>query len=430
MRVLVIGAGGREHALCWKLAQSPLVEKVICLPGNPGIAFEDKCECYEEKINYKTDLGRKRVIEIAQNQRIDLTVVGPEEPLVWGIVDDFRQEGLKIIGPDARAACLEGSKDYAKAFMKKYGVRTPFSQTVDNYEEACKRVEHIANFPVVIKADGLAAGKGVFICSSKTEALNALEETMKMEKFGESGKRVLIEEFLQGVEVSVLALTDSKVIKPLLSSKDHKRLLDKDKGPNTGGMGVVSPNPVMTEEVYQDFVRSCLNPTIKGIRESGFDYRGIIFFGLMVKDNKCSVLEYNVRMGDPETQSILPLMTSDFMEHLIQTEKAQLEQTKLSWRDGFCVNVVLASQGYPEDYEKGKKITGFDSQDVKENAKVFFAGVGKSNDGLLINQGGRVLCVSSSDHTLEDARRKAYKGIKSLIFEGSYYRKDIGFLNE
>jgi len=228
----------------------------------------------------------------------------------------------------------------------------------------------------------------------------------------------------------VLALTDSKIIKPLLSSKDHKRLLDKDKGPNTGGMGVVSPNPVMTEEVYQDFVRSCLNPTIKGIRESGFDYRGIIFFGLMVKDNKCSVLEYNVRMGDPETQSILPLMTSDFMEHLIQIEKAQLEQTKMSWRDGFCVNVVLASQGYPGAYEKGKKITGYDSQELKENAKVFFAGVGKNADGFLINQGGRVLCVSSIDHTLEIARRKAYNAAKSLNFEGSYYRKDIGSLFE
>ncbi|MFP4461582.1 MAG: phosphoribosylamine--glycine ligase [Thermotogota bacterium] len=426
MRVLVIGSGGREHAICWKLSQSPKVEKVICLPGNPGIAFEDKCECIEEGIDYKTANGRKRVLEIVKFHHIDFTIVGPEEPLVHGVVDDFRQEGLKIIGPEKRAALLEGSKDYAKAFMSQYGVRTPYSETVDDYEDARKTVDGLSVFPIVIKADGLAAGKGVYICSTKAEALNALEEVMKNEKFGASGKRVLIEEFIDGEEISVLALTDSKVIKPLLSSKDHKRLLDNDKGPNTGGMGVVTPNPVMTEAVYQDFIHACLNPTIKGLKESGVDYRGIIFFGLMVKDKKCYVLEYNVRMGDPETQSILPLMSSDFMELLIQTEKAQLEQTDICWHDGVCVNVVLASMGYPEVYEKGKRITGYDASYFNSDVKVFFAGVGKGIEGKLINQGGRVLSVSAIGHSIFDARKKAYEVMKHVTFDGSYYRKDIG----
>ncbi|MEA1885445.1 MAG: phosphoribosylamine--glycine ligase, partial [Thermotogota bacterium] len=282
MKVLVIGSGGREHAICWKLAQSQGVEKVICLPGNPGISLEEKCECLNERIDYKTQTGRNRVVEIAINYGVDLTVVGPEEPLVYGIVDDFRQKGLRVIGPEKAAARLEGSKDYAKAFMAKYGVRAPFSQTVSDYEEACKSIEQQFQFPIVIKADGLAAGKGVYICSSKGEAKEAVDELMNREKFGESGKRVLIEEFLEGEEVSILALTDSKVIVGLLSSKDHKRLLDDDKGPNTGGMGVISPNRVMTEDVYDDFINAILNPTLKGIKASGFDYRGIIFFGLMV----------------------------------------------------------------------------------------------------------------------------------------------------
>jgi phosphoribosylamine--glycine ligase len=426
MKVLVIGSGGREHAICWKLAQSPSVEKVMCLPGNPGISLEEKCECLNERIDYKTKTDRNRVVEIALNDGIDLTIVGPEEPLVHGIVDDFRQKGLRIIGPEKAAARLEGSKDYAKTFMAKYGVRTSFSQTVNHYEEACKSIEQLSQFPIVIKADGLAAGKGVYICSSKGEAKEAVDELMNKGKFGESGKRVLIEEFLEGEEVSVLALTDSKVIVPLLSSKDHKRLLEGDKGPNTGGMGVVAPNPVMTDEIYNDFVSAILNPTLKGIKASGFDYRGIVFFGLMVKDKRCYLLEYNVRMGDPETEAILPLMASDLAELFLHTEQSKLDETRLKWHPGFCVNLILASEGYPNAYKKGKVITGCDRSIVQDESKVFFAGVGLNDKSELINTGGRVLSVSSTGDDLESTREKAYKTIKKISFEGSFYRKDIG----
>lgn len=426
MKVLVIGSGGREHAICWKLAKSPQVEKVICLPGNPGISLEEKCECLHEQIDYKTQRGRNRVVEIALNHGVDLTVVGPEEPLVHGIVDDFRQKRIRIIGPEKAAARLEGSKDYAKAFMAKYGVRAPFSQTVSNHEEACKNIEQRSQFPIVIKADGLAAGKGVYICSSKGEAKEAVDELMKREKFGESGKRVLIEEFLEGEEVSILALTDSKGIAPLLSSKDHKRLLDGNKGPNTGGMGVVAPNPVMTDEIYDDFVSAILNPTLKGIKSSGFDYRGILFFGVMVKDKKCYLLEYNVRMGDPETQAILPLMSSDLAELFQQVERTRLDETQIRWHSGYCVNLVLASEGYPNAYQKGKSITGYDSSFVQANSKVFFAGVTKNSKSEFINTGGRVLSISSTGDDLESARKKAYQTMKNITFEGSFYRKDIG----
>ena len=426
MNVLVIGSGGREHALCWKLAQSDRVTKVIALPGNPGIAAEDKCECHEEIIDYHTREGRERAGEIARQYDVELTLVGPEDPLVHGIVDDFRKMGLKIIGPDKKAAELEGSKDFAKSFMKKYNIRTPFSKTVQDYKLACEEIERISDYPIVIKADGLAAGKGVYICESKQEALKALEELMEKLKFGKSGNKVLIEEFIDGDEVSILALTDSRVIKPFLSSKDHKRLLENDKGPNTGGMGVIAPNPQMSIEVYEDFVQSCLNPTLKGIRESGFDYRGIIFFGLMVKNKKCYVLEYNVRMGDPETQAVLPLMESDLATHLVQTENKQLEKATIIWNGGYCVNVVLASQGYPDGYQKGNALNGWNEPALKKLAKVFFAGVGKNDEGALVNTGGRVLSVSSVGNELEKARQKAYQAMKKISLEGSFYRKDIG----
>jgi len=430
MKILVIGSGGREHALCWKLAQSDNVEKVIALPGNPGIAAEEKCECQEEIIDYHTGEGRARAVKIARLHDVDLTLVGPEDPLVQGIVDDFRKAGLKIIGPDKQAAQLEGSKDFAKSFMNQYNIRTPFSKTFQDYKLACEEIERISDYPIVIKADGLAAGKGVYICESKQDAMKALEEMMEKLKFGKSGHKVLIEEFIDGEEVSILALTDSRVIKPFLSSKDHKRLLDHDKGPNTGGMGVIAPNPLMSEAVYEDFIQFCLNPTLKGIRESGFDYRGIIFFGLMVKKSKCYVLEYNVRMGDPETQAVLPLMESDLATHLIHTHNGQLEKSDMVWNGGFCVNVVLASQGYPNGYQKGKFISGWDEPALQEQAKVFFAGVGKNDAGVLVNTGGRVLSVSSVDGELKKARQKAYQAIQSITLEGSFYRKDIGVFKD
>ena len=344
------------------------------------------------------------------------------------IVDDFRKAGLRVLGADFRAAQLEASKGFAKEFMKEYAIRTPLSESYQDYERAAERIRAWESFPLVIKADGLAAGKGVYICTSEKEALYALEELMKMKKFGESGNKVLIEEFIEGEEVSILALVDGKSIRPLLSSKDHKRLLEADNGPNTGGMGALAPNPIMGGEIYQDFVLSCLNPTLEGIIDRGFDYRGIIFFGLIVRGGICYLLEYNVRMGDPETQSVLPLLESDLMRLFLETEASNLEEAQIEWKRGACVNVVMASKGYPYAYEKGKRITGYDDPRLKGEVKLFFAGVSKDADSRIISSGGRVFSVSAVDNNLSLAREKAYDAIKVIEFQGVYYRKDIGKL--
>lgn len=426
MKVLVIGSGGREHAICWKLSQSEMVETVICLPGNPGIGLEEKCHCHEETLDYKSVEGRRRALEIARSYDVSFTVIGPEEPLVYGIVDDFRKAGLKVLGPDSRAAQLEGSKAFAKEFMSEYGIRTPLSQLHTDYEKAAEKIKDCDAFPLVIKADGLAGGKGVYICASKKEALDALDELMKTKKFGESGREVLIEEFIEGEEISVLALVDGKAIRPLLSSKDHKKLLDADKGPNTGGMGAIAPSPIMNDILNQDFVESCLNPTLEGIINRGFDYRGIIFFGLMVRRDKCYLLEYNVRMGDPETQSVLPLLESDLMRLFLETEESRLEGTPIKWKKDACVNISVASKGYPYAYEKGKIIKGYDDPKLEEDIKLFFAGVSTDSDATIISSGGRVLSLSAIDKDLSLARTKAYEAIKNIHFDGMYYRKDIG----
>ncbi|HOO32649.1 MAG TPA: phosphoribosylamine--glycine ligase [Thermotogota bacterium] len=426
MKVLVIGSGGREHAICWKLAQSEDVSEVLCLPGNYGIDLEDKCRAVTlEGLDLESERGLERVCEFARSEGVDLTVVGPENPLVAGIVDVFKAAGMKIIGPDKAAAQLEGSKSFAKEFMKRYGVRTPYSERFIDFEKAMESIRTRSEFPVVIKADGLAAGKGVYICGSADEAQHALDDMMNGKKFGDAGNVILVEEFIDGKEISVLTLTDSETMIPFISSKDHKRLLEGDKGPNTGGMGVVSPNPVMTEELRADFVDNCLNPTLEGIKAEAFDFRGIIFFGLIIKDNRCYVLEYNVRMGDPETQSVLPLMTSDFLELLLDTEAKTLGDKSVEWEEGCCVNVVMASGGYPEKYVKGYEISGFDTASVRENGKVFFAGVASDSDSKAITSGGRVLSVSSTGKNYTEASEKAYRCISEISFKGAVYRRDI-----
>lgn len=372
MKILLVGSGGREHALAWKLGKSPKVEKIYVAPGNGGTAKENKCENIE--LTKICDL-----LNFAKNNNIDLTVVGPEEPLINGIVDAFKEEGLKIFGPDKAGAMLEGSKSFSKDFMKKYGVKTACYEVFYDYEEAKSYLEN-CKYPRVIKADGLAAGKGVVICENKNQAIETLDLFMIDDVFNGAGKKIVVEEFLQGVEASILSVTDGKVILPFLSAKDHKQIFDGNKGKNTGGMGVVSPNKYVTEEVLADFYENILEKTLIGIREEGFDFKGVIFFGIMITEEGAKLLEYNVRMGDPETQSVLSLMESDLVDVILNALDEKLNETTIKWNEGYCVNVVLSSKGYPEAYEKGYEI----SIDESLKGEFFIAGA-KKRRGYLSN---------------------------------------------
>lgn len=413
MKFLVIGGGGREHAIAWKLAQSPLAEKVYCAPGNGGTSIEAKCE----NINIS---DTSELIKFAIENNIDITVVGPEAPLVDGVVDDFKAQGLKIFGPAKAAARLEGSKSYSKEFCKKYNVKTA---AYEEFEDSDKAVEYLkgCGYPVVVKADGLAAGKGVAICKAFEEAEEAVLSFMVKDIFKGAGKKIIIEEFLEGVEASILAITDGNVIHPFLSAKDHKTIYDNNEGPNTGGMGAISPNPYCTEEVLNSFKEHIMLPTLKGIQGEKMDYVGIVFFGLMITKKGVYLLEYNVRMGDPETEAVLPLMESDFAELIIEAVNKRLEAYKLQWKNKHCCSVVAASAGYPGSYKTGFTIKGFENLD----SKVFAAGA-KTQNGELVTAGGRVLAVSAIGDTLEQARENAYRDIKHIEFEGIYYRSDIG----
>lgn len=413
MKILLIGSGGREHTLAWKMAKSKKVEKIFVAPGNGGTAITDKCK----NVNI-TDLDE--LVEFAKSKCIDLTVVGPEDPLINGIVNKFEKEGLKIFGPSENGARLEGSKSFSKDFMKKYGVKTAEYATFTDVCEALKYLE-ICTYPTVIKADGLAAGKGVTICNNKEEATVAINECMIDEKFGCAGNKVVIEEFLEGVEASILSITDGKTIIPFLSGKDHKQIFDGGKGPNTGGMGVMAPNPYITEEIMKDFEENIMAKTLYGIREEGFDFKGIIFFGIMMTKKGVYLLEYNVRMGDPETQSVLYLMESDLVEIIEAALKEELYKTTIKWKNGVCINVVLASKGYPGEFTKGYEIL----IDEKIKDKVFLAGA-KFEDGALKTSGGRVLSVIGYGDDIEEARKEAYENIKHVNFKDSYCRTDIG----
>lgn len=413
MKILLVGSGGREHALAWKLGKSSKVEKIYVAPGNGGTANENKCENIE--ITKIEDL-----LKFAENNNIDLTVVGPEDPLINGIVDAFKEEGLKIFGPDKAGAMLEGSKSFSKDFMKKYGVKTADYEVFYDYEEAKSYLEN-CKYPRVIKADGLAAGKGVVICENKNQAIETLDLFMIDDVFNGAGKKIVVEEFLQGVEASILSVTDGKVILPFLSAKDHKQIFDGNKGKNTGGMGVVSPNKYVTEEVLADFYENILEKTLIGIREEGFDFKGVIFFGIMITEEGAKLLEYNVRMGDPETQSVLSLMESDLVDIILNALDEKLNEITIKWNEGYCVNVVLSSKGYPDDYEKGYEI----NIDESLKGEFFIAGAKKEGD-TLVTSGGRVLSVVGKGKTLEEAKENAYKNIEKVNFEGMYFRKDIG----
>ncbi|OPJ57534.1 phosphoribosylamine--glycine ligase [Clostridium oryzae] len=417
MKILVIGSGGREHAIAWKVAQNSTVEKVYCAPGNGGTFFEDKCENIP-----LTNLNE--LISFAKDNHVELTIVGPEEPLTKGFVDEFRKNGLAIFGPSKEAAKLEGSKIYSKDFMKKYGVKTAEYASFDQIKPALEYIKNCC-YPVVVKADGLAAGKGVVICENAADAESTLKDFMINDIFAGSGKKVVIEEFLDGVEASILSITDGNTIIPFISSKDHKQIYDENKGPNTGGMGAIAPNPYCTNDVLESFDRDILQPTLKGIKGENLDYIGIIFFGVMITKKGVYLLEYNVRLGDPETQAVLPIMESDLVELIQSALKKDLSNFKLTWKKQSSCCIVAASGGYPASYAKGYEI----SCEKMNSGKVFVAGA-VEKDSKLVTSGGRVLCVQSLGDTAEEAKKKAYDNLKKVSFKDMYFRKDIGTIYE
>lgn len=415
MKVLLIGSGGREHALAWKIKESPLVRKLFIAPGNPGMG----------ELGELVDLSPgnfEGLLAFAKKEKVDMTVVGPEAPLVEGIVDRFRAAGLGIIGPDEKGAVLEGSKAFSKDFMERYNIPTAKSHKTGDYSRALKFIEEYS-YPLVLKADGLAAGKGVLICESREEARRGLEKILKDREFGDAGDQVVIEEFLTGRETSVIAFVDGKTIVPMVSSRDYKRIGEGDRGLNTGGMGTYSPNEAYTGEVAERVRKEILEPTLKGIQQEGMDYRGIIFIGIMITDQGPKVLEYNVRFGDPETQVILTRLDTDLMEIFKAVEQASLGDIQIQWKKEHAVCVILASKGYPEAYEKGKEIQGLEEVDRKT---LLFHGGTKREQGRLLTNGGRVLGVTSLDETLEKARERAYENVEKIRFEGKTFRRDIG----
>lgn len=417
MKVLIIGSGGREHCLAWKIAQSSRVDKIYCAPGNGGTSL------VAENINISiTDINS--LLEFAVKKGIDLTVVGPEAPLVAGIVDKFESKGLKIFGPSQSLALLEGSKVFAKELMRKYDIPTADFKVFDNPKEA---KEYIVNrsLPLVVKADGLAAGKGVMVCSSLEEAQKAIDSIMVERQFGNAGIKVVIEDCLKGEEVSLLVFTDGKAIIPLVSSQDYKRIYDKDKGPNTGGMGAYSPVPFINKSILDSIIEKIFTPLINGLSQEGKIYKGILYAGLMIKDNNPYVLEFNVRFGDPETQVILPKLKSDLVEIMVKTIEGKLEEVELKWDKKFSLGVVLASGGYPGDYKKNKVIKGLDSLNGHKGIFIFHAGT-RVNNNNFITDGGRVLNMVGLGNTAKEARDSVYSAVNNIEFEGMYYRKDIG----
>lgn len=418
MQVLVIGGGGREHTLVWKLAQSKKVTKLYADPGNPGM--KDLAECVDLDI---ADLDG--LADWAEKHAIDLTVVGPEAPLVAGIVDVFKARGLTIFGPSAKAAELEGSKIFSKELMEKYGVPTAFFKVCDNLADARAFVEE-KGAPIVIKADGLAAGKGVVVAMTRDEALAALDEMMGAHKFGSAGNRVVIEEFMEGEEASLLAFTDGKTIVPMLAAQDHKRVNDGDQGPNTGGMGAYCPAPVMTDALKEKTVKEVLRPIVDALAKEGRPYSGCLYAGLMIKGDSVKVVEFNARFGDPETQVVLPLLKSDLAEIMVACANGTLTPDLVEWSDKAAVCVVMASGGYPASYKKGIPITGLKAANAMDDVVVFHAGT-REEDGKILTNGGRVLGVTAVADDIPSAQQKAYDAVDKIHFDGAHYRQDIAW---
>jgi phosphoribosylamine--glycine ligase len=417
MKVLVVGSGGREHALVWKISQSPRVDKVFCAPGNAGIA--KIAECLDTKAD---DIDA--LLDFVKYDWVDLTVVGPEVPLTLGIVDAFKKEGRLIFGPDRAGAQLEGSKVFAKDLMRKYGIPTAEYKTFTSYLHAEEYVR-LKGAPLVIKADGLAAGKGVIVADNVEEAINALKLIMKEKAFGSAGDKVVVEQCLKGEEASFMVVTDGKTVIPLASSQDHKTVFDHDRGPNTGGMAAYSPAPVLTRSLEKETMQSVIRPLIKGLKKEGIHYKGIIYAGLMIYNGKPSVLEFNCRLGDPEAQPVLMRFHGDLFDMLKAAAEGKLGDLKPSWSEEAAVCVVLSSKGYPGPYEKGKTIKGVDDVSEKDGVVVFHAGTSMDN-GEFITSGGRVLGVTALGKDIGDAKSNAYRAIENIHFDGMHFRKDIG----
>lgn len=415
MKILVVGSGGREHAICWKLKQEKDVEKIYCAPGNAGIA--DSAECVDIK-----DSDIEKLAVFAEENGIDLTVVGPEVPLVMGIVDEFAKRGLRVFGPNKECATFEGSKAFSKEFMIRNNIPTAKYKEYTDLDEAIAEIDSFG-YPVVIKADGLAAGKGVVIPENREDAIKTLKEMMSDKKFGSAGDKVVVEEFLTGIETSILAFVDNNTIVPMESAKDHKKVNDGEKGLNTGGMGTFSPSELWTEELAEEIRVNVLERTLQGFKNDGLDYRGILFVGIMITEEGVKVLEYNVRFGDPETQSVLFRLKTDLNKIMNAVIDNKLSEVEIEYTDEQAICVILTSGGYPEDYEKGKEITGLDSLD--DDIVVFHSGT-KMSDGKLVTNGGRVIGITSKAKTVSEAADKVYENIKRINFEGMHYRTDIG----
>ena len=417
MKVLVVGGGGREHAIIWKLKQSPLVDKIYCAPGNAGIG--ELAECVPIAA-----MEFDKLIAFAKENTVDYIVIGMDDPLAEGIVDAFEKEGLQVFGPKQNAAILESSKAFSKNLMKKYGIPTASYETFDDYEKA-KAYLQTQTMPIVLKADGLALGKGVLICNTLEEAETGLKEIMQEHKFGTAGNTVVIEEFLEGPEVSVLSFCDGKHIVPMVSAQDHKRALDHDKGLNTGGMGTFSPSKFYTKEMAEECMKTIFQPTLDAMKKEGRPFVGIIYFGLMYTKNGMKVIEYNARFGDPEAQVVLPRLKTDLLEIMLACTNGTLDKIDIQWYDNAAVCVVLASGGYPVAYDKGYEITGLDKIAKKENIIVFHAGTDKKN-GKFVTAGGRVLGITGIGKNMDEAIQTAYEGVEIVDFEKKHFRTDIG----
>lgn len=417
MKVLVVGGGGREHALVRKIKESKKVDEIFCTPGNGGISYDAKCFDVAA-----TDIDG--VVNLAKEIKADLVVVAPDDPLVAGMVDALNEAGFKTFGPRANAAIIEGSKVFSKELMQKYNIPTAEYKVFDNAEEAIEYIKERNEFPTVIKADGLALGKGVIIPENLDDAIAGVKEIMEDKIFGASGNNIVVEEFLTGPEVSVLAFTDGKCVKPMVSSMDHKRALDGDKGLNTGGMGTVSPSPYYTQEVAKECMDKIFIPTINAMNNEGRTFKGCLYFGLMITPKGPKVIEYNCRFGDPETQVVLPRLKTDIVDIFEAIDNETLSDLDVEWSDDACACVIMASGGYPKSYPKGIEIAGLSNGQL-DGVTVYHAGT-KLQDNKLVTSGGRVLGVTALGDTLENALKKSYDAVEKIHFEGAHYRRDIG----
>lgn len=418
MKILVIGSGGREHAIVRKLRESPKTEKIFCAPGNGGISCDAECCAVNA-------MDKEGMLSLVREKQIDFVFVAPDDPLAAGMVDFLEDNGVPCFGPSAKAAQIESSKVFSKGLMKKYGIPTAEYEVFSDSAKALEYIKSRAKYPVVIKADGLALGKGVIIAQNEQEAAEALRSIMEDKTFGDSGNEVVVEEFLTGPEVSVLAFTDGTAMKPMVSSMDHKRIYDGDKGPNTGGMGTVSPNPFYTEAVAAECMEKIFLPTMHAMNAEGRKFKGCLYFGLMLTPDGAKVIEYNSRFGDPETQVVLPRLETDLVDIITAVAEERLSQLDISWSKEPCACVVMASGGYPASYPKGIEIHGLNEEGQAEGAAVYHAGT-KLENGRFLTNGGRVLGVTARGESLEQAQQNAYAAVDKISFDGAVYRKDIG----